>query len=654
MIPVSYEQLDTLTAMVPEPAPKPEQREHRGGGQPFDLDRWIVDHGLRVAVEKPWDGGRRMVLEVCPFNTDHADGSAVITQSADGKIGFKCHHNSCEGKGWRDVRELLEPEAYRGGGRLSWNGRHPDEDGAGRYIPNWHWADSGLYRGPDDNRKLVLNRPVAPATIIEAGRSKWLELSVNGVMLTLSAAWPGTRASDATKPLAEHGVSLTTKQVQILQEFVADALDVGEGFQVKFGADVLGWHDEELVLGQAEDRLRFVPRLDAQHVQGFGRRIGSPDHARKAWAHTLRGLPPAVWTICGAAAASPFMRWLPAPFLPFVVQLTGPRSTGKTTILRGAASLYGDPELLVANWNTTTVGLERLCESSRHLPIFLDETGTAPKLELLGPLVMMFATGTGRTRGAPDGMRPTSTWRNVLLSTGEIAPIQGTVGGAARRVLQVHRALADSLQVDALDTLAETTYGWPAVWLRNAWQAQRRRWVDEVIENIPIYESIMASHPGSHRSQGRWWALIAVGACALAGILGINATLAKAAVVETATESASHHANQLDAADRLLWAVADDSTGFPSAYNPYSDREPRAGYRGRKIEGGFVAVLRSPLQEIAKRAGVLDVDAAVSVLKDRELLDSEPGRLTKQVRIGSQKARCFVFHVGDLVDDEPE
>ena len=54
----------------------------------------------------------------------------------------------------------------------------------------------------------------------------------------------------------------------------ADALDVGVGFEEKEGADVLGWHGDELLLGQPEDRLRFVPRVEAQHVIGFGRRVG--------------------------------------------------------------------------------------------------------------------------------------------------------------------------------------------------------------------------------------------------------------------------------------------------------------------------------------------------------------------------------------------
>ena len=86
---------------------------------------------------------------------------------------------------------------------------------------------------------------------------------------------------------------------------MADALDVGTGFVYKSGADVLGWHGNDLVLGQTEDAIRFVPKIDAQHVSGFGRRIGDEASARKHWAEILGGAPDAVWVMSGAATASP-------------------------------------------------------------------------------------------------------------------------------------------------------------------------------------------------------------------------------------------------------------------------------------------------------------------------------------------------------------
>jgi RecA/RadA recombinase len=36
----------------------------------------------------------------------------MITVGNNGAIGFKCLHNSCQGKTWHDVRVLFEPDAY--------------------------------------------------------------------------------------------------------------------------------------------------------------------------------------------------------------------------------------------------------------------------------------------------------------------------------------------------------------------------------------------------------------------------------------------------------------------------------------------------------------------------------------------------------------
>jgi hypothetical protein len=115
MISVTLDKLEALASTVPGTSYKDERTEFRGAVRPFDLGRWIADHGLIVMAEKPWGDGRLIVLDKCPFNPDHTGGSAVITESGGGTIGFKCHHNSCESKHWRDVRELFEPGAYSGG-----------------------------------------------------------------------------------------------------------------------------------------------------------------------------------------------------------------------------------------------------------------------------------------------------------------------------------------------------------------------------------------------------------------------------------------------------------------------------------------------------------------------------------------------------------
>ena len=75
----------------------------------FDLDQWIAERGLGVRGPEPWQGGRRWVFDVCPWNPQHTNGSAFIIQQSSGAIGAGCHHNDCSGRGWHELRDVIEP-----------------------------------------------------------------------------------------------------------------------------------------------------------------------------------------------------------------------------------------------------------------------------------------------------------------------------------------------------------------------------------------------------------------------------------------------------------------------------------------------------------------------------------------------------------------
>ena len=81
----------------------------QSAAEPFNLDDWIGKYCHDISEPQQWNGGRKWVFDVCPFNPEHRNKSAVITEQANGAIGFVCHHNSCAGNDWRKLRELLEP-----------------------------------------------------------------------------------------------------------------------------------------------------------------------------------------------------------------------------------------------------------------------------------------------------------------------------------------------------------------------------------------------------------------------------------------------------------------------------------------------------------------------------------------------------------------
>ena len=81
----------------------------------FDIEKWIETHrdkldeySLSGATE--WlNGGKRWRFKVCPWNAEHTNSSAFIVQLPSGAVSAGCHHNSCQGKDWHALRDLMEP-----------------------------------------------------------------------------------------------------------------------------------------------------------------------------------------------------------------------------------------------------------------------------------------------------------------------------------------------------------------------------------------------------------------------------------------------------------------------------------------------------------------------------------------------------------------
>lgn len=104
------ELLNVLAGELPE-VPKATRRTTNYSNE-FDIEDWMADHGLEPMGANAGTDCTIYPLANCPFDHSHTDGDSKIFKYTNGAIAFKCHHNSCRGKTWQDVRELLEPGAY--------------------------------------------------------------------------------------------------------------------------------------------------------------------------------------------------------------------------------------------------------------------------------------------------------------------------------------------------------------------------------------------------------------------------------------------------------------------------------------------------------------------------------------------------------------
>ena len=77
----------------------------------FELTEWLNEHGINYRETSCADG-EKFILDHCPFDNGHTGKDACLFRRRNGAIGFKCLHNSCADKTWKDVRMLYEPNAY--------------------------------------------------------------------------------------------------------------------------------------------------------------------------------------------------------------------------------------------------------------------------------------------------------------------------------------------------------------------------------------------------------------------------------------------------------------------------------------------------------------------------------------------------------------
>jgi uncharacterized protein (DUF927 family) len=105
------------------------------------------------------------------------------------------------------------------------------------------------------------------------------------------------------------------------------------------------------------------------------------------------------------------------------INLKGPSSIGKTTLLAAAASVWGrgDERGFIRTWRGTGNGIEAAATQFSDTFLPLDEIGVASTHEV-GNVIYSIAGGVGKQRANRDGSaKLPNTWRIFILSTGEIS-----------------------------------------------------------------------------------------------------------------------------------------------------------------------------------------------------------------------------------------
>ncbi|MDR0615219.1 MAG: hypothetical protein LBG29_00265 [Synergistaceae bacterium] len=109
---ITLEQIEAIASLLPEDKPRKAGRPLGNTASPIDVPLWIAEHLGHISVTgtKVRNGSTLYVLSECPFDPSHKAPDSVIGQMPSGAVFFKCFHNSCQGYGWKELRERFCPK----------------------------------------------------------------------------------------------------------------------------------------------------------------------------------------------------------------------------------------------------------------------------------------------------------------------------------------------------------------------------------------------------------------------------------------------------------------------------------------------------------------------------------------------------------------
>lgn len=191
----------------------------------------------------------------------------------------------------------------------------------------------------------------------------------------------------------------------------------------------IGWQDTvfvfpERIIGHSTERVVF----QAEHTGHAFTSSGSLSQWRMQIAQLCQGNSRLILAVSTAFAG---LLLKPSGMESGGLHLVGESSTGKTTALKVAASVFGNPSFL-QRWRATTNGIEALAAMRSDTLLVLDELAQIEAKEA-GEIAYMLANGSGKARANKNGAsRARQTWRLLFLSAGEVSLEQHLREGGKR------------------------------------------------------------------------------------------------------------------------------------------------------------------------------------------------------------------------------
>ena len=164
---------------------------------------------------------------------------------------------------------------------------------------------------------------------------------------------------------------------------------------------------------------------------------------------------------------------------PFIVDMASKTSTGKTTALKVAGSVWGTKDL-ISEWNTTKVNVERKAGIMNSFPLIYDDTRKAPYYQL-ADIIYQFSGGRSKGRGNIHSIDVEKTWQNILISTGETSIVEygnEKAGIGARVITLQDEPFTDDISFQNIYDGISNNFGHIGIAFIDQYQSNKKRYYE--------------------------------------------------------------------------------------------------------------------------------------------------------------------------------
>ena len=339
----------------------------------------------------------------------------------------------------------------------------------------------------------------------------------------------------------------------------------------------------------------------------------------------------------------------------WVVDWSGETSQGKTTALRVAASVWGQPidGRMLQSWRLTVSRAEGVAHLLSALPLILDDSKNARSSRDVAGLIYQHSQGQAKGRAKPGagsqavGLRRSATWSSIMLSTGEQSAVSFTqdAGSRARCLCLVGPPLrsdrqARDLTVGILDHyghLGERVIERLAGYTSEDW----RRLGESYRQSVEAWVASLAEVGAVAQRLGALLALLEV-ARDLVEDVGYPEPPEGVEPLTRASEAVRAGGEDADRPLAALRAVCELATQHQEAFDDGASRSsgPPGGYLGR-WEGDEIGVLPRVLDDWLARAGY---DAGIRARwRERGWVERRGRDWTVKRQVGTRRVRLLVL-----------